>query len=61
MQLLIRAFPNTVWTYVETIVGYNDEPHIDLGRLQMMAKCDVGGTSSKNMEHWWQQHLQDKV
>jgi len=46
--------PRTVWNGVQSIVGYDRQPHIDLGQLPMMARNDVGGTSTKNMVHWVQ-------
>jgi hypothetical protein len=50
----IHYLPRTTWRFVEAIVGYDKNYHIDLGDLPMMARNDVGGTSTKNMMHWTQ-------
>jgi len=49
---ILHALPRTVWNIVEGIVGYDAAYHIDLAELPMMARNDVGGTSSKNLMHW---------
>lgn len=51
---VLRLFPRTTWTFVQGIVGVNDESHMDNQRMPMMAKNDVGGTSCTNMAHWFQ-------
>lgn len=50
----LHFFPRTVWTFVETVVGFDQQYHIDLGSLPMMGRNDVGGTSTKNLLHWIQ-------
>lgn len=50
----IHFLPRTVWNVVEALVGFDASYHIDLGELPMMARNDVGGTSSKNIMHWFQ-------
>jgi hypothetical protein len=49
---LLRTFPRSSWNMVQSIVGFDDNYHIDLATLPMMAVNDVGGTSSKNVLHW---------
>ena len=40
--------------FVQTVVGFDQSYHLDLGMLPMMGRNDVGGTSSKNLMHWTQ-------
>ena len=49
---VLDYLPRTVWAGVCALVGYDSGYHIDLGELPMMARNDVGGTSSKNTMHW---------
>lgn len=51
-QPVLRNFPRSSWNIVQTIVGFDDKYHIDLGTLPMLATNDVGGTSTKNILHW---------
>ena len=51
---VLHLVPRTTWTIVEGIVGVDQEFHIDLARMPMMARNDVGGTSTKNLLHWIQ-------
>lgn len=50
----LHALPRTVWTFIETVVGFDVSYHLDLGSLPMMGRNDVGGTSTKNLMHWIQ-------
>jgi hypothetical protein len=50
----LHYFPRTVWTFIETVVGFDKQYHIYLGSLPMMGRNDVGGTSTKNLLHWIQ-------
>jgi len=50
----LHFFPRTVWTFLETMVGFDKMTHIYLGSLPMMGRNDVGGTSTKNLMHWMQ-------
>jgi hypothetical protein len=50
--LIIEILPRTVWAFVEAIVGFDKVSHIDNGRMPMMARNDVGGTSTVNLKHW---------
>eukprot|EP00347_Sterkiella_histriomuscorum_P019192 403342583 len=58
-QPLLRTFPRTSWNVVQAITGFDDNYHIDLANLPMMAQNDVGGTSTKNTLHWIQM-IRDK-
>jgi len=49
---LLHYLPRTVWNVVEGIVGFDKNYHIDLAQMPMMARNDVGGTSTKNIMHW---------
>jgi len=49
---VIHLLPRTIWSVVSALVGFDLETHIDLVELPMMARDDVGGTSTKNMMHW---------
>lgn len=48
---LIDFIPRTVWAFVEMIVGLDSSSHIDLSRVPVMARNDLGGTSTKNVYH----------
>lgn len=50
---VLHFLPRTVWNVVEALVGFDAAYHIDLGELPMMARNDVGGTSTKNTMHWF--------
>lgn len=49
---ILHHLPRFVWNIVEGIVGFDKVYHIDLAELPMMARNDVGGTSTKNLMHW---------
>jgi len=51
---ILHLLPRFVWNIVEALVGYDATYHVDLSFLPMMARNDVGGTSTKNMMHWIQ-------
>lgn len=57
---VLHALPRMVWNIVEWIVGFDAEYHIDLAYMPMMARNDVGGTSTKNLMHWIQNVRTDK-
>jgi hypothetical protein len=48
----IDFIPRTAWTVVEFLVGYDNTLHLDLRQMPMLARNDVGGTSTKNLFHW---------
>lgn len=50
----LHYFPRFVWAFIEGVVGFDKELHMDLAQLPMMARNDLGGTSSKNIMHWVQ-------
>ncbi|CDW75411.1 lysosomal acid lipase cholesteryl ester hydrolase-like [Stylonychia lemnae] len=50
----LHFFPRTVWNFIQTLVGFDKVYHINLGTLPMMARNDVGGTSTKDLMHWIQ-------
>lgn len=52
LEPILHQLPNFVWNLVEAMCGFDMTFHIDLAELPMMARNDVGGTSSKNMMHW---------
>ncbi len=61
-EFVTRYVPRTTWAFVEGICGYNlENSHIDMTRMSLMARLDTGGTSAKNMLHWTQMSLADKV
>jgi hypothetical protein len=49
---VIHFLPRTIWAVISALVGFDLEYHIDLGELPIMARNDVGGTSTKNTMHW---------
>jgi len=51
-ESLIHLLPRTVWAVASALCGYDIGLHISLQELPMMARNDVGGTSTKNMMHW---------
>jgi len=51
---VIHLLPRTVWAICSALCGYDTGLHISLEELPMMARNDVGGTSTKNMMHWLQ-------
>lgn len=50
----LHQFPRFVWAFIETIVGFDKQQHLDLATLPMMGRNDIGGTSTKNLLHWVQ-------
>jgi hypothetical protein len=52
MEPILHFLPRFVYNIVEGLCGYDKEYHVDLSYLPMLARNDVGGTSSKNMMHW---------
>jgi hypothetical protein len=55
MEPVIHFLPRTIWAVISGMVGFDVATHIDYGQLPMMARNDVGGTSSKNTMHWFQE------
>lgn len=49
---ILHFLPRFVWNIVEGIVGFDKAYHIDMAYMPMMARNDVGGTSTKNLMHW---------
>ena len=50
----LDRLPRTTWKGIEGIIGFNTKSHIDFGRLPMMVRNDLGGSSSQNFKHWMQ-------
>lgn len=50
----LTFIPRTTWTFVQGLTGMDAVSHLDLARMPMMARNDVGGTSTRNMAHWAQ-------
>lgn len=48
----LHYFPRVSLNFICALVGYDREQHIDLSFLPMMARNDIGGTSTKDMLHW---------
>lgn len=48
----IEFLPRTTWAFVEGIVGFDKNNHNAPERIPVMARNDVGGTGTKNLEHW---------
>ncbi len=55
LEPVIHFLPRTIWAATSAMVGFDELLHIDLGELPMMARNDVGGTSTKNTMHWFQE------
>jgi len=51
---LLTLVPRTTWAFVQGIVGFDDVSHMDTKQMPMMARNDVGGTSTQNLKHWAQ-------
>ena len=49
---IIHYLPRFTWTLIGMIFGFDNQLHVDLGRLPMLARNDLGGTSAKNLYHW---------
>lgn len=43
---LLTLVPRTTWSFVQGIVGFDDVSHMDTQQMPMMARNDVGGTST---------------
>lgn len=50
--VFIDRLPRFVWAFVQSIVGFDEENHMDPARMPMMGRNDVGGTSTQNLKHW---------
>lgn len=50
----LQLVPRTTWMFVQAIVGFDNRSHVDIGRMPMMARNDVGGSSTVNLKHWAQ-------
>lgn len=48
----LELVPRTTWTVVQSIVGFDEVSHMSEARMPMMARNDVGGTSTTNLKHW---------
>ena len=47
-------FPRVSWWVTSCFGGFDQEVHVDISRIPMMANNDIGGTSAKNVLHWTQ-------
>jgi len=47
---ILTFIPRTTWTFVQGIVGVDEVSHMSNKRMPMMARNDVGGTSSINLK-----------
>lgn len=43
-----------MWVFVMMLCGYDMKDHVNIERIPFMPSNNVGGTSSKNMNHWAQ-------
>lgn len=57
----LTFIPRTTWMFVQGITGVDATSHMDIKRMPMMARNDVGGTSSRNIAHWQQLARTGKV
>ena len=57
----LTFIPRTTWTFVQGLTGMDAVSHMDTERMPMMAKNDVGGTSTRNLAHWAQLARTGKV
>lgn len=48
----VEFLPRTTWAFVEAIVGFDKNNHNSPDRIPIMARNDLGGTGTKNLEHW---------
>lgn len=48
----ICYIPRTVWTFVNGVVGYDNNHHMDYARLPMIGRNDIGGSGTINIKHW---------
>lgn len=46
---ILTFIPRTTWTFVQGIVGIDEISHMSNKRMPMMARNDVGGSSSANL------------
>ena len=47
---ILTFIPRTTWTFVEGLVGIDVDSHMSNKRMPMMAKNDVGGSSTVNLK-----------
>jgi hypothetical protein len=50
----LHYFPRTALNFIYTVVGADRVYHVDPAFMPMMARNDVGGTSTKDVVHWIQ-------
>lgn len=56
---LFHYFPRFSWGLISMLVGFDTDYHIDLGQLPVVIRNDVGGSSAKNIMHWYQNMMTD--
>ena len=49
---ILTFIPRTTWAFVEAIVGLDGVSHMAPARMPMMARNDVGGSSTVDLKHW---------
>jgi len=49
---ILTFIPRTTWAFVEAIVGIDGVSHMSNKRMPMMARNDVGGSSTMNLKLW---------
>ena len=49
---ILTFIPRTTWAFVESIVGIDAVSHMSSARMPMMARNDVGGSSTVDLKHW---------
>jgi len=49
---ILTFIPRTTWAMVEAIVGIDGVSHMANKRMPMMARNDVGGSSTTNLKLW---------
>ena len=49
---ILTFIPRTTWAFVEAIVGIDGQSHMSNKRMPMMARNDVGGSSTTNLKLW---------
>jgi lysosomal acid lipase/cholesteryl ester hydrolase len=49
---ILTFIPRTTWAFVEAIVGVDGVSHMSNKRMPMMARNDVGGSSTTNLKLW---------
>ncbi len=50
---IVQKLNHTVWRFVQLLCGISTDPIVDIDRMAVMVRHEPGGTSLKNMRHWF--------